>query len=211
MAPRSSGAPRRRHWTDAGSARGREPQTGVRTEEFAAAGRSHRPGGRGPPAGGARQVQPRDCRGALHRRKTVASHLNHIFTKVGVSSRSAATAFAYEPLAFSGDRSNHRLQSTEISVTCPMRRRTADSYGRPRSPDTRMDRHELPGRLPDRLSPVGGRREQPRLRRTPDGAGGRGGERAATAVGRPSTSVRAAASGASRSPIGAGRSPASTS
>ena len=28
--------------------------------------------------------------------KTVASHLNHIFTKVGVSSRSAATAFAYE-------------------------------------------------------------------------------------------------------------------
>ena len=28
--------------------------------------------------------------------KTVASHLNHIFTKLGVSSRSAATAFAYD-------------------------------------------------------------------------------------------------------------------
>jgi DNA-binding NarL/FixJ family response regulator len=28
--------------------------------------------------------------------KTVASHLNHIFTKLGLSSRSAATAYAYE-------------------------------------------------------------------------------------------------------------------
>ena len=28
--------------------------------------------------------------------KTVASHLNHIFTKLGLTSRSAATAYAYE-------------------------------------------------------------------------------------------------------------------
>ena len=28
--------------------------------------------------------------------KTVASHLSHIFTKLGLSSRSAATAYAYE-------------------------------------------------------------------------------------------------------------------
>jgi DNA-binding NarL/FixJ family response regulator len=28
--------------------------------------------------------------------KTVASHLNHIFTKLGLSSRSEATAYAYE-------------------------------------------------------------------------------------------------------------------
>jgi DNA-binding NarL/FixJ family response regulator len=28
--------------------------------------------------------------------KTVTSHLTHIFTKIGVSSRAAATAFAYE-------------------------------------------------------------------------------------------------------------------
>ena len=28
--------------------------------------------------------------------KTVASHLNHIFTKLGLSSRSAATAYAYQ-------------------------------------------------------------------------------------------------------------------
>ena len=28
--------------------------------------------------------------------KTVASHLNHIFTKLGLSSRSAATAYAYK-------------------------------------------------------------------------------------------------------------------
>jgi DNA-binding NarL/FixJ family response regulator len=28
--------------------------------------------------------------------KTVASHLSHIFTKLGLSSRAAATAFAYE-------------------------------------------------------------------------------------------------------------------
>jgi DNA-binding NarL/FixJ family response regulator len=28
--------------------------------------------------------------------KTVASHVNHIFTKLGVTSRSAATAYAYD-------------------------------------------------------------------------------------------------------------------
>ena len=28
--------------------------------------------------------------------KTVASHLNHIFTKLGLTSRSAATAYAYQ-------------------------------------------------------------------------------------------------------------------
>jgi DNA-binding NarL/FixJ family response regulator len=28
--------------------------------------------------------------------KTVASHLNHIFTKLGLASRSAATAYAYQ-------------------------------------------------------------------------------------------------------------------
>jgi DNA-binding NarL/FixJ family response regulator len=28
--------------------------------------------------------------------KTVASHLSHIFTKLGLSSRAAATAYAYE-------------------------------------------------------------------------------------------------------------------
>jgi DNA-binding NarL/FixJ family response regulator len=28
--------------------------------------------------------------------KTVASHVSHIFTKIGVSSRSAATAYAYD-------------------------------------------------------------------------------------------------------------------
>jgi DNA-binding NarL/FixJ family response regulator len=28
--------------------------------------------------------------------KTVSSHVSHIFTKVGVSSRSAATAYAYD-------------------------------------------------------------------------------------------------------------------
>ncbi len=30
------------------------------------------------------------------REKTVASHVSHIFTKLGVSSRSAATAYAYD-------------------------------------------------------------------------------------------------------------------
>jgi DNA-binding NarL/FixJ family response regulator len=28
--------------------------------------------------------------------KTVASHVSHIFTKIGVGSRSAATAYAYD-------------------------------------------------------------------------------------------------------------------
>jgi DNA-binding NarL/FixJ family response regulator len=28
--------------------------------------------------------------------KTVASHISHIFTKLGVTSRSAATAYAYD-------------------------------------------------------------------------------------------------------------------
>ena len=58
--------------------------------------RSHRARARGPRPARPRQDEPSDRHELFISEKTVASHVSHIFTKLGVTSRSAATAYAYD-------------------------------------------------------------------------------------------------------------------
>ena len=59
-------------------------------------GRADRARGRDRPVGRDRQDQPRNRRRLVISEKTVARHVSNVFTKLGVSSRSAVTAYAYE-------------------------------------------------------------------------------------------------------------------
>jgi hypothetical protein len=61
-----------------------------------AAGRSHHAGGRGPAPARVGQDEPRHRGGAGDQRDTVGRHLQNLYAKLGVSSRSAATAYAFE-------------------------------------------------------------------------------------------------------------------
>ena len=52
--------------------------------------------GRGAPAGGERAEQPPDRGELFLSQKTVQRHLSNIFAKTGVTSRTAAAAYAFE-------------------------------------------------------------------------------------------------------------------
>ena len=75
----------------------RRPARATTTRKPAAPGRAHRAGGRGAAPDRRRAHQQRDRRASCYlSAKTVSRHLSNIFTKIGVSSRAGATAFAFE-------------------------------------------------------------------------------------------------------------------